>query len=419
MGIEELKQVSIRIQNAARAAADPGAAVRRSLSLTPHGFSAQGRDVAVIGALSLIAVGKASLAMTEAALEILGPALHGGLGVTPHGHGREARADPRLTVLHAGHPVPDLQGLEAARQVAARVREMAPGDACLFLLSGGASSLLPLPAPELSLDDLRRTTSLLLQSGADIRELNIVRKHLGGLGGGRLAQACRGTLVTLALSDVVGDDLSVIGSGPTVADPSSFSEAAQVLGRYGLSSAVPPAVRARLEEGKAGRVEELEAAAAEARASGFPPWVITRQLAGEARDAGRMMAAEAIRCRGEGRPVRPPACLLAAGETTVTVRGAGTGGRNQELALAAAELLDGRPGILLTSFATDGIEGNSEAAGAYASGLTVGAGTRAGRDPADCLLRNDAGAFLSAAGELIVTGPTGTNVNDLSFVLIE
>jgi hydroxypyruvate reductase len=290
-----------------------------------------------------------------------------------------------------------------------------------------------------SLRDLIETTSLLLKSGADIQELNTVRKHLSGFSGGRLAQSCRGTVVTMAISDVVGDDISVIGSGPTVPDPSTYSDALGVLSRYGLTSHVPAAVRTALEQGAAGLLEEspktlpdrhvalivasgalaVDAAAVEARVCGFTPFVLTASLTGEARDAGRRLASVAHESRLHGRPAPAPACIIAAGETTVTVTGDGTGGRNQEIALAAALDLRDEEGILLTSFATDGKEGNSEAAGAYASGATAAAGEQSGLDGQACLARNDAHAFLQAAGELIVTGPTGTNVNDISFVLVE
>jgi glycerate 2-kinase len=290
-----------------------------------------------------------------------------------------------------------------------------------------------------SLGELVQTTSLLLQSGAGIRELNAVRKHLSRISGGHLAQSCRGTIMTLAISDVVGDDIAVVGSGPTVPDPSTFAEALEVLARYDLLPRVPGSVRTVLQEGAAGRLPEtpkvlpdrhtalivasgalaVEAASAEARACGFAPLVLTSALTGEARDAGRLLAAVARESRLLDRPVPAPACIIAAGETTVTVIGGGTGGRNQEIALSAAIELQDTPGILLTSFATDGQEGNSDAAGAYASALTIAAGRSAGHDARACLARNDSSAFLSAAGELIRTGPTGTNVNDITYALVE
>jgi glycerate 2-kinase len=432
MGVAELKLVSKRIQAAVLEAADPARATTRALgglALAP----ARG------GRLILIAVGKASLAMTSAALAMRGPSFSEGLVVLPHGYPADLPPGSRVQVLHAGHPVPDEHGVFAARRIAELVEGMREGDQCLFLVSGGSSSLLPSPPVGVSLSDLARTTALLLRSGAGIRELNAVRKHLSSISGGRLARSCRGTLVTLALSDVVGDDIAVIGSGPTVPDPSTFADALDVLSRYAPASRVPIPVRTVLEEGVDGRLPEtpkvlperhvarviasgamaVEAAASEARACGFAPLVLTSSLTGEAREAGRFLAAVARESLRHGRPVRAPACIIAAGETTVTVTGNGTGGRNQELALAAAVELQDSPGILLTSFATDGKEGNSDAAGAYASALTIASGERAGQDARSCLARNDSSSFLTAAGELIRTGPTGTNVNDVTFALVE
>lgn len=431
MSIAELKLFSKRIQAAVLEAADPAKATARALHRAPLRL-AQGR-------LVFIAVGKASRAMAGAALEILGPAVSECLVVLPHGYPSSPLRDPRAQILHAGHPIPDDHGAAAARRVAELVEGMEESDLCLFLISGGSSSLLPNPPAGVSLGDMVQTTSLLLQCGAGIRELNTVRKHLSGISGGRLALSCRGTMVTLAISDVVGDDIAVVGSGPTVPDPSTFSDALEVFARYDLASRVPGSVRTLLEEGAAGRLPEtpkalperhtalivassalaVEAAAAEARACGFAPLVLTSALTGEAREAGRLLAAVARESRLHDRPVPAPACIIAAGETTVTVKGSGTGGRNQEIALAAAIELRDTPGVLLTSFATDGQEGNSDAAGGYASSLTIAAGLRAGQDARSCLARNDSFAFLSAAGETIRTGPTGTNVNDITFALVE
>jgi glycerate-2-kinase len=413
--------------------------VKRALVRTPGGFAAAGREFSVDGRLVVIAVGKASLAMSAAAAEVFGPLVSGGCIVAPHGYSSDSRRISAMRIVHAGHPVPDERGQEAAHQVRAITAGLGAKDTCLFMVSGGSSSLLPDPVPGVSLGDLIETTSLLLKSGADIRELNVVRKHLSNISGGRLAGVCKGTMVTLAVSDVVGDDLSVVGSGPTVADPSTFSDALAVLIRHDLAARVPSGVIAALERGRAGLVEEsikslparhsafivvssalaVDAAAAQARLCGFAPLVLTSTMTGEARVAGRHLASVALESGRSGRPVPAPACIIAAGETTVTVRGDGTGGRNQEIALAAALELRGEQGILLTSFATDGREGNTDAAGAYASGDTAASGERAGMDAHACLERNDAHAFLGAAGELIVTGLTGTNVNDISFALID
>jgi glycerate-2-kinase len=438
MGIEELKKVSQTLQKAVLSAADPSRAMKRALVRTPGGFTLEGREFSVRGRLAVVAVGKASAAMAVAASDILGPLVTEGCVIIPHGYST-GHLPPVMQVFSSGHPVPDEKGLAAAHHAAVLAAGLGEKDTCLFLVSGGSSSLLPDPLPGVSLQDLVETTTLLLKCGAGIRELNAVRKHLSAIAGGRLAASCDGAVVTCAVSDVVGDDISVVGSGPTVPDPSTFSDALAVLARYELIGRVPGSVRAALEHGRAGLIDEtpkalpdrhaafviassaqaVDAASVQARKSGFAPFVLTTTMSGEARDAGRLLASAALEARRFGRPAPAPACIIAAGETTVTVRGPGTGGRNQEIALAAALLLRDERGILLTSFATDGKEGNSDAAGAYASAATIAAGERAGLDAGSCLARNDANAFLAAAGDLIVTGPTGTNVNDISFVLVE
>ena len=434
----EMKDVARRIQRAALAAAHPAAAVRASLDATGTAMVACGRDYPLEGQILLLSIGKASRSMADAAIETLGRRVSQAIVVMPRGY-PGAEGGDRMTVIEAGHPLPDDQGLAAARMIAARIAGLESADLCLLLLSGGGSSLVALPHPPLSLGDKIETTSLLLRSGADIQEINTVRKHLSAIKGGRLAAGCRGTIVTLAISDVVGDSLSFIASGPTVPDPTTFADALAVLARYDLLQSVPSAVKTHLERGLAGGVPEtpktlperfrssviasrataVEAAAREARRQGYTPHVLTTELTGEAREAGRMLAAAARSVRDSGMPVRAPACILAAGETTVTVVGPGRGGRNQEIALSAAIDLSGEQGILLASFATDGKEGNTDAAGGFASGETIRAGIGAGRDPRVCLAANDSRSFLKAAGDLIVTGPTGTNVNDITCVLVE
>jgi glycerate-2-kinase len=435
MSLVRLREAACRIQAAALAAADPRAAVSRALSTGPEGIAVLGAMHEIRGALTAIAVGKAAAGMMEAALDRAGSLIDGGLVVVPHTYPTDRVANRRISVMHAGHPVPDEGSREAAREVLRRVEAMVERDLCLLLLSGGGSSLLSLPWPGLNLDDLVQTGRLLLASGADIAEMNTVRRHLSVIAGGRLAERCRGTILTLAISDVVGDDLHVIASGPTVPDPTTYADAAAVLERRGLTDRIPAAVCRLIRDGAAGRIPDtpkhvpgrhetlvissglaaVEGAAAAARALGFAPQVLDTRLSGEARLAGRALARAALAARrGPG-----PACLIAAGETTVTVTGTGRGGRNQEIALSAAIEIEGVPGILLASFATDGREGNSDAAGAFATGETVAAGRMAGLDPAACLEANDSNAFLAAARELIVTGPTGTNVNDVSFALVE
>ncbi|HET6487948.1 MAG TPA: DUF4147 domain-containing protein, partial [Spirochaetia bacterium] len=423
MSEASLRSIALRIRGAALDSADAGTAVRRALAPAPAGLTALGKLWPVSGRLVLIAVGKAAPRMAATALEILGSRVDRGIVVAPRGARLEA-PDRRLLLMESSHPLPDENGVQAARAVLALVQELTDRDLCLVLVSGGGSSLLPLPAPPLTLADKVQTTNLLLRCGADIREINTVRSHLSAIKGGRLAEQCRGSMVTLALSDVVGDPLPFIASGPTVANPTTYQDALTVLDRYGLRGSAPAPALQRLLEGAEGVIPEcpkelpsrfqagivagngvaLDAAAREASGAGFQPMVLTSYLGGEARDAGRFLAAVVREILAHGRPVKPPACLLMGGETTVTVHGNGTGGRNQELALSAAIELAGSFGWLIASYATDGKEGNSEAAGATASGETVERGRRSGLDPRRCLAANDSTTFLTASGDLIVTG---------------
>ena len=339
--------------------------------------------------------------------------------------------------------MPDARGLAAAAEVEALARDLGRDDLLLVLLSGGASALLPSPAEGVTLEDKARTTALLLRAGATIHETNAVRKHLSWLKGGGLARAAApARVVTLVLSDVVGDDLSTIASGPTVPDPTTFSDALVVLRRRGVLDDVPASVRARLQDGARGELPEtpkpgeavfrrvatrivgsnrlsVEAAAREARRQGLRPLVLTTRLEGEAREAARVLVAVLRECVESARPVAPPLCLLAGGETTVTVRGDGQGGRNQELAVAAALALDGFPvPAVVASLATDGVDGASDAAGGIADDTTVSRAAALGLAPATAFLAaSDTRNYLGPLGDLVVTGPTGTNVVDLVILL--
>lgn len=385
--------------------------------------------------LRVLAAGKAAAAMAAALEERAGDLVAAGLCVTKRGHGR---ALSRLALREAGHPVPDAESVEAARAAMRLVRGAAPDDVVLILLSGGASALLSCPMPGLSLDDLAQTTDLLLRAGAGIVELNTVRKHLTRLFGGRLAQLGGGRrLDVLAVSDVAGDRLDVLGSGPCAPDPSTFAEARGVLERRGLGSRVPRAVLAHLEAGVRGELPETPkpgdpvfarvrttvlasnrharaAALGEAARHGLHALDLGEVLRGEARVVGRRLAAlaRAVVCPGT-------TCLVAGGECTVTVRGDGLGGRSQELALAAAIALQGDARITLLAAGTDGSDGPTDAAGAFADGGTLARGARAGRDARRCLERHDSYGFFQAEGGILRTGPTGTNVMDLCLVRVE
>ncbi|MGE0452357.1 MAG: glycerate kinase [Vicinamibacteria bacterium] len=390
------------------------------------------------GRVLVLAVGKAAAAMARAAERALGRHLDGGLAIDVSGRARPRR----LPLLLAGHPVPDARGLRAARAAAALARGLGQDDLLLVLLSGGASALLPAPAEGISLADKARVTARLLAAGASIDELNVVRKHLSRLKGGGLARlAAPARVVCLALSDVVGDDLATIGSGPTHPDSSTFAEAIAILERRGGLELAPAAVRRHLEAGARGRRPEtakpgdacfvrvrtrvigsgklsLAAAAREARRLGLRTVVLTARLSGEAREVAPALLARLRRRLRFSRSSRP-LCLLASGETTVTVRGRGRGGRNQELALAAVEPLARFPGpAVVATLATDGRDGHSDGAGAVVDDTTLARGRSRGLDePAAALARNDSARYLEAVGDQVRTGPTGTNVADIVALL--
>ncbi len=349
---------------------------------------------------------------------------------------------PYATVFRGGHPIPNEEGLAGARRILEVANGLTDEDVLLCLISGGGSALMTLPPPGVTLDEVRLTTDLLLRAGADIRELNCVRKHLDQLKGGRLARAAApARVIGLVLSDVSGDPLDVIASGPLSPDPTTFETAVRVLTSYDLEDRVPEAVRRFLEAGVKGEVEEspeegdpafesaevhvigsnrIAAAAAvrEAERRGYATLLLTTTMRGEAREVGKVLTSIGEEVRRSGRPIAAPACILAAGETTVTVRGDGRGGRNQELALAAAIELEGRDGLVLGSIGTDGIDGPTDAAGAIVDGGTLARGEAAGADANQALARNDAYSFLRSTNDLLITGPTGTNVMDIQLVLV-
>jgi hydroxypyruvate reductase len=436
-----LRRAASRILDAALEAAEPERLVHAHLRIARGRLLAAGREHRLgRGRVLLLAVGKAAAAMAAAAEERLGAHLAEGLVVTSAAPSRPPR---RSTLRLAGHPVPDERGILAAAEAEALLDRLSPQDLLLVLLSGGASALLPAPSAGLTLEDKARTTSLLLRAGASIHELNTVRKHLSRLKGGGLARRAReARVVTLILSDVVGDDPSTIASGPTVADPTTFADALAVLARRGVLEEAPAAVRRHLEAGARGEVAEtpkpgealfrrtltrivggnrlsVEAAARQARRLGLRPLVLTTHLEGEAREAARALVSILRECVLSGRPGRPPLCLLAGGETTVTVTGTGQGGRNQEMAVAAAAALDGFPvPALLASLATDGVDGMSDAAGGVVDDETAGQARDLGlAEPAAFLRESDTRSFLGPLGGLILTGPTGTNVVDVTVLL--
>lgn len=409
--------------DAAIAAASPDHAVPPNLPAPPRG-----RTV-VVGA------GKAAASMARA-VEAHWPADRplSGLVVTRYGHG--VGTLPRIEVVEASHPVPDLAGERAAARILAMVRDLGPDDLVLCLISGGGSALLSLPAGGVSLADKQVINRALLRSGAGIHDMNCVRKHLSAIKGGRLAAAAApAPLVTLVISDVPGDDPSVIASGPTVPDATTLADAASILARYGID--VPAAVRAHLadpaaETPKPGDAAflhtvtrviatpqaSLEAAAAVARAAGVTPLILGDAIEGEAAEVGRVMAGIARQVAVHAQPAPPPCVLISGGETTVTVRGQGRGGRNVEFLLALAVELGGRPGVYVLAGDTDGVDGADEVAGAVVTPDTLARAAALGVSPRARLADNDGHGFFAALGDQVITGPTLTNVNDFRAVLI-
>ena len=376
----------------------------------------------------MVGAGKASAAMAQA-VEAHWPGELTGLVVTRYGHGVPCR---RVEVLEASHPVPDVAGQAAAARILELVADLGPDDLVLCLFSGGGSALLALPAPGLSLTDKQTVSGALLRSGATIGEINTVRKHLSAVKGGRLGIAAYpARVVTLLISDVAGDGPAVIASGPTVADPSSFADARAVLDKYRIRE--PAGVLAHLETAMdetplpgdprlsaaetiliATPRQALAAAAAAARGYGLSPVILGDRLEGEARDVGRAHAARATAAAREGEPT----VLLSGGETTVTVRGDGRGGPNTEYLLSLAIALDGHPDIDALACDTDGIDGTEDNAGATIGPGTLARAARLGLDARAYLDNNDSHGFFAALGDLVVTGPTLTNVNDFRAVLV-
>ncbi len=409
-----------RMFDAAIGAAQPALCVPRHLPPPPR------------GRLLVIGAGKASAAMARA-VEDNWPGELSGLVVARYGYDVPCR---HIEIVEAAHPVPDAAGLAAAERILQLVQGLAPQDPVLCLISGGASALLVLPLPGLTLDDKQAVNRALLKSGATIREMNCVRRHLSAIKGGRLGAACHpAKLVTLLISDVPGDDPVDIGSGPTVADPTTCADALAILRRHAIS--VPPNVLQLLESGrgestKPGDVRlagaetriiaapqmALEAAAAVAREAGIAPMILGDSIEGEARDVGKVMAGIARQVVTHGQPCAPPCVLLSGGETTVTVRGSGRGGRNVEFLLALGVALDGQDGVYAIAGDTDGVDGTEEVAGAILTPDTLARAQALKLNPRASLANNDGHGFFESLGDAVVTGPTLTNVNDFRAILI-
>ena len=384
------------------------------------------------GRTVVFGAGKASAAMAQAVEQHTSAALEG-LVITRYGHAVECQ---QIEIVEAGHPVPDQKGMRAAASMLETASGLTEKDSVLCLISGGGSSLLSLPAPGLSLEDKQEITSKLLKCGATIHEINCIRKHLSAIKGGRLAVACSpAPLLTLAISDVPGDDLSVIASGPTVADPSTFEDALKILTKYDISeqkSVLKHLANAADETPKPGdsrlqNVENhliatpqqsLQAAAQAVSEAGMKPLILGDSLEGESRDAGKIHAETALQIQKNCKPVSPPAVILSGGETSVTVQGSGRGGPNTEFTLALLQELRGQDGIWAIACDTDGIDGTEDNAGAFISPESLRKSEELGLDPSGFLSNNDSYSFFYELGDLVSPGPTMTNVNDFRAILV-
>jgi hydroxypyruvate reductase len=437
MSARTLRKHARAIFDAALAAADPSRAVERHLERI---------DFSRFQSIFVLGAGKAGASMARACERVLlwdrppGLSVPAGTGLVNVKYGHAA-ATYRIELNECGHPEPDERGRNGAERIAALAAQAQRDDLVLCLISGGASALLPLPAPPVTLEEKRELTRLLLAAGADIHEMNTVRKHLSRIKGGELARlAAPARVESLLLSDVVGDNVDVIGSGPTAPDGSTFADAAAVLKRYGIWRRAPKAVRVRIETGLRGEIPEtpkpgdaifrrvrntvigsnrlaLTAASARARELGYRTLILSSEVVGETREIARMHAAILREAAHTGHPVKPPACIISGGETTVTLKGDGTdgrGGRNQEFALAAAIDIAGLPNAVVFSAGTDGTDGPTDAAGAMADGATLARNAEA----RSYLDNHDSYRYFESLGDLVKTGPTHTNVMDVRIMLL-
>ena len=431
-----LRKHAAAIFRAALKAADPEEAVRRHFRVENETLIAGKRHYRLrdYRRVFVVGAGKASAAMAKAVERALGRRIEGGLVNVKYGHLAKLR---RVKLNECGHPVPDDAGIRGAQRVFEFASQATADDLLVCVISGGGSALMPLPAEGVTLDEKQATTKLLLACGANIHEMNAVRKHISRIKGGQLARAAApAQVISLLLSDVIGDDLDVIGSGPTAPDASTFARASEILAKYGILARVPATVRQRIERGLRGEVEDtpkrldnahnlvvgsnllaVDAAASAARALGYRTLVLSTFVEGETREVARMHAAILKEIVENGRPLRRPACVITGGETTVTLRGDGKGGRNQEFVLAAAMDLAGMPGVAVLSGGTDGTDGPTDAAGAIADGDSIARAAELGLNAQDFLTRNDAYNFFDPLDDLLMTGPTNTNVMDARILL--
>jgi len=440
-GLDKLHRDVLHAMNAALAAADPARIIREHLKLIGSVLHVDKLQYSLkdYRRIFVIGGGKASGYMAEEIEKLLGNWITRGLVIIPD-YLRPTPRTRRIGYHPATHPIPTRKGVEGVLAMLRMVDDISRDDLVIVLVSGGGSALMPLPVEGIKLDDEAMVTSLLLRSGAGIEEINTVRKHLSQVKGGRLAERLYpATVLTLIISDVVGDKVDAVASGPTTPDPSTYRDVELVLKKYDLWFQIPKNVRRIITRGLSGSIPETPkqkdkvfrcaqnvivgnnrascfAAASAMTKAGYRTQVLSIQITGEAREAGRIFGSIARDIRENSLPFAPPAALIAGGETTVTVRGNGKGGRNQELALAAAVRISGSEGVVVGSFATDGIEGRTNAAGALADGSTIRRSLRLRMDPEEYLRNNDSYQYFSKLKDLVITGPTGTNVNDIAIL---
>jgi len=433
---------SARIMEAALNAVDPRLAVLNCLKRenTQLEVNREIYDLNTLDRVLLVGAGKAGQPMSEAVQEVLGDRLDSGLVIVKEGYKTKNDLTERINVVEAGHPIPDIRGVKGTDEVIELLENTSQNDLVISLISGGGSALLVSPIPGVSLQDLQSLTEILLASGATINEINTLRKHLDRIKGGQLARfTSPAKMISLILSDVVGDPLDVIASGPTVPDGTTFEDALAILEHYQIEDQITEPILEYLKLGKAGKVEETpkpgeqlftnvnniivgsnrtasQAALDQALKEGFNTFVLSNFLQGEASQVGKFLATILRQVAIHNQPIPRPACIIVGGETTVTLLGDGLGGRNQEIALGAVDELDGLDGIALITLATDGGDGNSDAAGAVVTGKTLQQARTFNFDPQSFLVRNDAYNFFDPLGDLLKTGPTQTNVNDLAFL---
>ena len=440
MNITELRHSARLIWEAALNAANPATCIRNFVQFDEGILTVSGKNIPIEGKLIVIGTGKAGAKMAQVIEEICGSYISGGIVVTKYGH---SLALERIRLVEAGHPLPDAAGIRAVHETRELLRGLSPTDTVICLISGGGSALWPAPAEGITLEEKQEVTQLMLRAGATIRELNAVRKHLSDIKGGQLAKwASPARVISLIMSDVIGDPVDFIASGPTAPDTTSFSDALGTIQKYGVD--VPAAVLERFQEGAHGRIPDtpkpgdplfkrvenvviannrllVDAALEKARELNFKTLILGTEVEGEAKDVGRFFSAIAREIGQSGNPIQRPACVLAAGETTVTVRGHGVGGRNQEMALAWAIAMAARAlsaPSCFASVASDGSDGPTSAAGGLVDQFTCARGVELGLMPHQYLRENDSSNFLRSTGDLIVTGPTQTNLMDLQILLV-